>query len=95
LYVPQRPINPKAGISIEISRSSKTVFSDEISIDRMKRSHNELAEYLFRELSFPHGAYLMTGTGIVPPDSFTLNYEDVITISIAGIGTMINEVAGQ
>jgi 2-dehydro-3-deoxy-D-arabinonate dehydratase len=37
----------------------------------------------------------MTGTGIVPPDSFTLNYEDVITISIAGIGTMINEVAGQ
>jgi len=94
LYVPQGPIDSKARISIKISKTGKTVFADEISIDRMKRSHCELAEYLFREMSFPNGAYLMTGTGIVPPDSFTLNYEDVITISIAGIGTIINEVAG-
>ena len=95
LFVPRQPINPKSVISIEVSRSGKTVFSDEISIDRMKRSHHELAEYLFREMSFPYGAYLMTGTGIVPPDTFTLNCADVITISIAGIGTLINEVAGQ
>ncbi len=45
LYVPQGPINPKAGINIEISRSGKTMFSDDISLDRMKRSHTELAEY--------------------------------------------------
>lgn len=95
LYVPQGPIDPRTVISIEISRRGKIMFSDEISIDRMKRSHSELAEYLFRELSFPFGAYLMTGTGIVPPDSFTLGYEDVISIAIAGIGTLINEVAAQ
>jgi 2-dehydro-3-deoxy-D-arabinonate dehydratase len=95
LYVPQGPINPKAGITIEISRSGKTMFSDGISIDRMKRSHTELAEYLFREMSFPQGTYLMTGTGIVPPDSFTLNYGDVVKISITGIGTLINQVAGD
>ena len=95
LYVPQGPIDPKTAINIEILRHGKTVFSDDVSIDRMKRSHAELAEYLFREMSFPHGAYLMTGTGIVPPDSFTLNYGDVVKISITGIGTLINEVAGQ
>ena len=95
LFVPDGPINPKSVISIEISRNGKAVFSDEISIDRMKRSHTELAEYLFREMSFPQGAYLMTGTGIVPPDSFTLGYGDVITIQIEGIGTLTNEVADE
>ena len=95
LYVPSAPINPDTRISIEISRQGKTMFSDEISINRMKRLHTELAEYLFREMSFTHGVYLMTGTGIVPPDTFTLNYADVIAISIDGIGTLTNEVAGQ
>ena len=94
LFVPQTPINPDARISIEISRGGKNMFSDEISINRMKRSHTELAEYLFREMSFSNGVYLMTGTGIVPPDTFTLNYADEIAISIEGIGTLINEVAG-
>jgi len=94
LFVPHTPINPDARISIEISRGGKTMFSDEISINRMKRSHTELAEYLFREMSFSNGVYLMTGTGIVPPDTFTLNYADEIAISIEGIGTLINEVAG-
>lgn len=95
LYVPQGRIDPHALISIEISSRGKIVFSDMISIDRMKRSHTELAEYLFREMSFPVGAYLMTGTGIVPPDSFSLSYGDIIAISIAGIGTLTNEVAAQ
>ena len=95
LFVPNEPISPDSRISIEVSRRGTPVFSDDISIDRMKRSHSELAEYLFREMSFPYGAYLMTGTGIVPPDTFTLSYADVITISIVGIGTLINEVAGE
>ena len=54
-------------------RNNKSVFSGEISISRMKRKHTELTSYLFREMSFPKGVYLMTGTGIVPPDTFTLN----------------------
>src|SRR5437868_10423075 len=93
LYVPGEPIKPDTMISIEILRKSQRVFSGEISINRMKRKHSELAEYLFREMSFPHGTYLMTGTGIVPPDTFTLNIDDEVRISIEGIGTLANNVA--
>jgi 2-dehydro-3-deoxy-D-arabinonate dehydratase len=59
----------------------------------MKRKHKELASFLFREITFSHGAYLMTGTGIVPPDSFTLSVDDVVRISIEGIGMLVNRVA--
>ncbi|HEY3405453.1 MAG TPA: fumarylacetoacetate hydrolase family protein [Ohtaekwangia sp.] len=93
LYVPENPIHPDAMISIEIHRKSEKMFSGEISINRMKRKHIELVEYLFREVTFPYGTYLMTGTGIVPPDSFTLQSGDVIKISIENIGTLINTVA--
>lgn len=93
VYVPESPIDPDAMISIEILRKNEKVFSGEISINRMKRKHVELVEYLFREVTFPYGTYLMTGTGIVPPDSFTLNSGDVIKISIQNIGTLINTVA--
>jgi 2-dehydro-3-deoxy-D-arabinonate dehydratase len=93
LYVPGEPIKPDTMISIEILRKSQRVFSGEISINRMKRKHSELAEYLFREMSFPHGTYLMTGTGIVPPDTFTLNIDDEVRISIEGIGMLVNQVA--
>lgn len=93
LYVPGEPINPDAMISIEILRKGQRVFSGDISINRMKRKHTELVEYLFREMSFPHGTYLMTGTGIVPPDTFTLNVDDEVRISIEGIGTLSNRVA--
>lgn len=93
LYVPESPIDPDAMISIEILRKNEKMFSGEISINRMKRKHVELVEYLFREVTFPYGTYLMTGTGIVPPDSFTLNSGDVIKISIQNIGTLTNTVA--
>jgi 2-dehydro-3-deoxy-D-arabinonate dehydratase len=92
LYVSDSPIHPDSKIRIEIIRNGEIIFSGEISIDRMKRKHEELAQYLFRETSFPHGVYLMTGTGIVPPDHFTLNVEDEIRISIEGIGTLVNTV---
>jgi 2-dehydro-3-deoxy-D-arabinonate dehydratase len=59
----------------------------------LKRNPTTLAEYLFRDNSFPNGAFLMTGTGIVPPDSFTLQAGDEIRITIEPIGTLINEVA--
>lgn len=93
LYVPEKAIHPDALISITIQRKSTVAFSNEISISRMKRKHTELAEYLFREMTFPHGTYLMTGTGIVPPDQFTLQSGDVIAITIQDIGTLENTVA--
>jgi len=93
LYVSDSPIHPDSMIRIEIIRNEETIFLGEISINRMKRKHEELAEYLFKETSFPHGVYLMTGTGIVPPDHFTLNGGDEIKISIDGIGTLVNKVS--
>jgi 2-dehydro-3-deoxy-D-arabinonate dehydratase len=93
LYVPGKALHPETMVSIEILRSNRTIFSGDISLSRMKRKHTELAEYLFREMTFPHGTYLMTGTGIVPPDDFTLEADDEIRISIEGIGTLINRVA--
>ena len=93
LYVSETPIHSDALISITIQRKATTAFASEISINRMKRKHIELAEYLFREVTFPHGTYLMTGTGIVPPDQFTLQSGDVISITIEHIGTLENTVA--
>ena len=93
LYVPQTPLSPETLIQLEIIRDSIIVFQDEIKINRMKRTHTELAAYLTREMSFPNGVYLMTGTGIVPPDHFTLHAGDVVKITIENIGTLINTVA--
>jgi 2-dehydro-3-deoxy-D-arabinonate dehydratase len=92
LYIPGQPIHPDSAIRIEIQRQHELVFSGEISINRMKRKHEELVEYLFRETSFPNGVYLMTGTGIVPPDHFTLKPGDEIKISIENVGTLVNTV---
>lgn len=92
LYVPTKSIQPDTMISIGIIRKGERIFAGEISINRMKRRHTELVEYLFRETAFRYGTYLMTGTGIVPPDDFTLEIEDEIRISIDGIGTLINFV---
>jgi len=93
LYVPGEPIHPDSMIHLEIKRQTALVFSGEISINRMKRKHKELVEYLFRETSFPKGVYLMTGTGIVPPDHFTLKTGDEVRISIENIGTLVNTVS--
>lgn len=93
LYVPAQPIDPNAQINIEIIRSGAVVFEGNISINRMKRTHTELIGYLFRETSFPHGVFLMTGTGLVPPNEFTLNVGDEVRITIEHIGTLINTVA--
>ncbi len=93
LYVPEQPINPDTMIKLEILRNGSAVFNGEISINRMKRKHKELVEFLFRETSFLNGTYLMTGTGIIPPDDFTLNVDDEIKISIDGIGTLTNKVS--
>lgn len=92
LYVPKNVINPDTQISIEIIRNGNLMFSGDISISRIKRKLTDLAHYLFREMSFPNGVFLMTGTGIVPDNDFTLLSGDVVNITIEGIGTLSNEV---
>ncbi len=79
-------------ISIEIRRSGQIAFSGSTNVGQIKRPLPSLAEWLFRENSFPHGCYLMTGTGVVPPDSFTLQRDDEIRITIAAVGTLVNTV---
>lgn len=80
-------------IGVEILRSGQAVFSGETSVGQIKRTFDSLAEFLFRSQSFPHGAVLLTGTGVVPPDNFTLAAGDRVRIRISGIGTLENPVA--
>src|SRR5277367_1837976 len=80
-------------IQLEILRSGHPEFTGVTTLAELKRDLATLAEYLFRDNSFPFGAFLMTGTGIVPPDSFTLESRDQIRITIEPIGTLVNEVA--
>ncbi len=77
---------------MDIERNGYVIFSQSIGIDQMKRNHEELVSWLFRELEFHFGCFLMTGTGIVPPDDFSLSAGDIVSISIDGIGTLINTV---
>ncbi len=93
IYIPGKPIDPESKIKLSISRSGHTVFEEEIAISRMKRSHTELKDFLFRECSFPNGCFLMTGTGIIPENDFTLEQGDEILITIDNIGTLTNYVA--
>ena len=79
-------------IQLEIHRGSETVFAGETRVDQIKRTFGELIEYLWRSQTFPRGAMLLTGAGIVPPDSFTLADGDRVRIGISGIGTLENPV---
>lgn len=78
-------------IRLEILRAGALLFEDQTSVAQMKRSLDELVSYLYQELSFPHGAFLMTGTGIVPPDDFTLQPSDTVRITVGSL-TLENEV---
>ncbi|MES2807712.1 MAG: fumarylacetoacetate hydrolase family protein [Bacteroidota bacterium] len=86
-------ISQETKISIVIKRGGIALYEGSTPLSRMKRTLPELAGFLFRELSFEHGAYLMTGTCLVPPNDFTLQPGDVVDISIDGIGTLSNTVA--
>jgi 2-dehydro-3-deoxy-D-arabinonate dehydratase len=92
ILVTEEPIYAETIISIQINRQKTEMFSGSISINQMKRKHTELVEFLFREQTFPHGVFLMTGTGIVPGNDFTLQSGDEIAITIEGIGTLVNQV---
>lgn len=88
----QEEVNNGLEIKISIERKNKIIFNNSISTNQMKRSNQELINYLFRECSFPNGVFLMTGTGIVPPKDITLNKNDIIKIGIENIGILINKV---
>ncbi len=93
IYVTQQPLDKETNIQLEIARDNKPVFDGKIAISQMKRTPEELVSFVFRECSFPYGCLIMTGTGIVPENDFTLQSGDVIKISIDGIGQLVNSVA--
>jgi len=92
IYVTDKPLMKDTPINMDIYRGQKKVFDGQTSIARMKRRPEELVSFLYRECSFPHGCYLMTGTGIIPSPDFTLEKGDEIHITINPIGTLINTV---
>jgi len=93
LLLTDDPLPVTTEISLEIIRARRTAFTGTTAISQIKRTFPSLAEYLFRDNAFPHGCYLMTGTGVVPPDDFTLRSGDEIRITIPPIGTLVNPVA--
>lgn len=79
-------------VALRVSRDDDVAFDGQTSIANIKRPFDELAGYLFRSQRFPHGAVLLTGTGIVPGNDFTLQPRDCVRIEISGIGVLENRV---
>ncbi|WP_420399076.1 fumarylacetoacetate hydrolase family protein [Flagellimonas sp.] len=92
IFVPRSPIPTTTRIHITIERDGKTMFKEDVAISKIKRDFGELVSFLFRECDFPQGVFLMTGTCLVPPDDFTLEVGDKISITIDGIGKLVNHV---
>jgi 2-dehydro-3-deoxy-D-arabinonate dehydratase len=92
IFVTNKPLPDDTQIRLEIHRKVK-VFEGTIGVNQIKRKFTDLVSYLYMETSFPHGCLFMTGTGIVPPNDFTLEKGDDIRITIDSIGTLINRVA--
>ena len=93
ILVSASPLPHSTEIMLEILRHDRVEFSGSVGLAELKSDTQTLIDYLFRENSFPHGCFLMTGTGIVPPSTFTLQSGDRIRITIEPIGTLENEVA--
>jgi 2-dehydro-3-deoxy-D-arabinonate dehydratase len=92
ILVSTEPLSAETAVRIAIRRGDRAVVEGDTTLAKMKRSGEELVRYLFRDNVHPHGCLLMTGTGIVPPDEFSLQAGDAIDISIDGIGTLANTV---
>ena len=92
VLVTKDALPPTTEIRITIRRGGQDAFAGSTTLASMKRTPKELVEFLYRDNSFPSGCVLLTGTGIVPPDAFTLQAGDEIAIDIAGIGTLVNHV---
>ncbi len=93
VLIPETPVDRAATkIRLRIDRGGSTVFSGETDLSQMKREFPELIDWLMRENDLATGAFLLTGTGVVPPDDFTLLDGDVSSIEITGIGTLTNPI---
>ncbi len=92
VLIGKEPLPATTPIRVQIERAGKEVFTGSTQLTEMKRAPAELASYLYRENSFPVGTFLMTGTGVVPPDDFTLAQGDKVRITIDPIGTLENTV---
>ncbi len=86
------PSRAETMIRLKIERDGVAVFEGETDVDQMARTFEDLIEYLGRDQEFPHGVFLMTGTGVVPDSDFTLAAGDVVHITIDGIGTLTNPI---
>jgi 2-dehydro-3-deoxy-D-arabinonate dehydratase len=86
------PPREQTGIRLRVERGGAVAFEGATGLDRMARTLEELVDWLGRENEFPNGVILLTGTGIVPPDEFTLQHGDAVTITIDGIGELVNPV---
>jgi 2-dehydro-3-deoxy-D-arabinonate dehydratase len=93
ILVTEQPLPRSTAITLEILRGHATVFIGNTTLAQLKRDPQTLVDYLFRDNVFPTGAFLLTGTGIVPPDNFTLHPNDEIRVHIDQIGTLTNLVA--
>lgn len=92
LLVLEQAINPDTNIAMSIERNGAVVFEGVIKLSMMKRTLPELASFLYREIDFPYGSFLMTGTCLVPDNDFTLLENDWVHITIDEIGTLSNRV---
>ena len=86
------PPRDSVRIRLTVTRAAAVAFQGETGLDRMARPLADLVDWLGRENEFPDGVILLTGTGVVPPDDFTLQAGDMVTITIDGIGTLTNPV---
>lgn len=93
ILLASEPLAKSTAIHLEITRAGKPVFAGHTTLAELKRDPKQLVEYLFRDNTFDYGVFLMTGTGIVPGDDFTLLSGDAIRISIDQIGLLENRVA--
>jgi 2-dehydro-3-deoxy-D-arabinonate dehydratase len=92
ILVTSKPLSATTRIQLEIIREGEMVFSGATDLSQLKRDPQTLVDYLYRDNEFPNGCFLLTGTGVVPPDSFTLKHADEIRITIDEIGSLINFV---
>ena len=93
ILIPEEPLDrPNTEIILTIERGHSLAFQGRTNLGEMVRDFEDLIGWLFRDNEFPNGAFLLTGTGVVPPDEFTLENGDLVHIEITGIGTLTNPV---
>lgn len=92
ILIASEPLPPSTTIALTVDRAGAVAFSGSTTLAELKRNPVSLVEYLFRDNLFPNGVFLMTGTGIVPHDEFTLAEGDLVRIRIDGLGELVNPV---